>query len=145
MKELTMTAARSRMVRGEMKYAKVSRFVGEIPDEVLDSDAPTRVALSKPKDDFGLTRGYSRPLGKKPSPTAAQTYKSTVEKAKSFGTKIEKKALSYGVGDRIRHKKFGEGNVTGIVEGGRDFEITVDFDAFGTKKMFASFAKLEKI
>ena len=145
MKELTMTAARSRMVRGEMKYAKVSRFVGEIPDEVLDSDTPTRVSLPKPKDDFGLTRGYSRPTGKKPSPTAAQTYKSTVEKAKSFGTKIEKQALSYGVGDRVKHKKFGEGEVTGIIEGGRDYEITVDFDAFGTKKMFASFAKLEKI
>ena len=52
--------------------------------------------------------------------------------------------LSYEVGDRVRHMKFGEGLVTGIVEGGRDFEVTVQFDDFGTKKMFASFAKLQK-
>ena len=63
--------------------------------------------------------------------------------AKSFGVKSGEK-LSYDVGDRVRHMKFGEGLVIGIVEGGRDFEVTVQFDDFGTKKMFASFAKLQK-
>ena len=41
--------------------------------------------------------------------------------------------------------KFGEGLVTGIVEGGRDYEVTVEFDQAGAKKMFATFAKLQKI
>ena len=41
--------------------------------------------------------------------------------------------------------KFGEGLVTGIVAGGRDYEVTVSFDNVGVKKMFASFAKLQKI
>ena len=53
--------------------------------------------------------------------------------------------LDYEVGDRVKHMKFGEGLVTGIVEGGRDFEVTVQFDNVGVKKMFASFAKLQKI
>ena len=53
--------------------------------------------------------------------------------------------LDYVVGDRVRHVKFGEGTVKGIVEGGRDFEVTVDFDRVGIKKMFASFAKLVKL
>ena len=53
--------------------------------------------------------------------------------------------LDYGVGDRVRHTKFGEGTVTALVEGGRDYEVTVDFDGPGTKKMFAAFAKLQKI
>ena len=53
--------------------------------------------------------------------------------------------LSYGVGDRVRHMKFGEGTVTAITEGGRDYEVSVDFDSAGTKKMFASFAKLQKV
>ena len=48
-------------------------------------------------------------------------------------------------GDRGRHIKFGEGLVTQITEGGRDYEVTVDFDTAGTKKMFAMFAKLQKI
>ena len=54
-------------------------------------------------------------------------------------------SLDYGVGDRVSHVKFGNGTVTGIVEGGRDFEVTVAFDTAGNKKMFASFAKLKKI
>ena len=48
-------------------------------------------------------------------------------------------------GDRVSHIKFGAGKVMAIVEGGRDYEVTVDFDKAGTKKMFASFAKLKKI
>ena len=54
-------------------------------------------------------------------------------------------SLDYGVGDTVRHVKFGVGIVKEIVEGGRDYEVTVDFDKAGTKKMFAGFAKLKKI
>ena len=49
------------------------------------------------------------------------------------------------MGDRVRHMKFGEGMVTQITEGGRDFEVTVEFDTAGVKKMFAGFARLVKI
>ena len=65
------------------------------------------------------------------------------EKVSSVHT--EGGSLSYGVGDRVSHMKFGEGTVKAIVPGGRDFEVTVDFDAAGTKKMFAAFAKLKKV
>ncbi|CDD44280.1 superfamily I DNA and RNA helicases [Clostridium sp. CAG:299] len=41
--------------------------------------------------------------------------------------------------------KFGEGTVTAIADGGKDYEVTVDFDRAGVKKMFASFAKLKKV
>ena len=54
-------------------------------------------------------------------------------------------SLDYGVGDRVRHVKFGEGMVTDILDGERDYEVTVDFDKVGTKRMFASFAKLKKV
>ena len=64
--------------------------------------------------------------------------------AKSFAPpKIDK--LSYGVGDQVSHIKFGKGIVTDVVSGGRDFEVTVDFEKCGVKKMFASFAKLKKV
>ena len=53
--------------------------------------------------------------------------------------------LDYEVGDSVRHMKFGEGIVKNIVNGGRDYEVTVDFKGAGIKKMFASFAKLKKI
>ena len=53
--------------------------------------------------------------------------------------------LDYEVGDTVRHVKFGVGIVKAIVEGGKDFEVTVEFEKAGVKKMFASFAKLKKI
>ena len=53
--------------------------------------------------------------------------------------------LDYAEGDRVRHTRFGAGTVLKIVDGGRDFEVTVDFDGHGVKKMFAGFAKLQKL
>ena len=60
-------------------------------------------------------------------------------------TAASEEELGYTKGDRVRHIKFGEGTVTNIASGGRDFEVTVQFDTAGVKKMFASFAKLVKI
>ena len=54
-------------------------------------------------------------------------------------------SLDYGVGDRVSHVKFGEGTVQSVKDGAKDFEVTVDFDRSGVKKMFASFAKLQKV
>ena len=68
-----------------------------------------------------------------------------VSNQKSFASANTTGGLSYKVGDRVSHIKFGAGEVMAIVEGGRDYEVTVDFDKAGTKKMFASFAKLKKI
>ncbi len=58
---------------------------------------------------------------------------------------VVRKKLGYGVGDMVQHRKFGEGKVVKIVSGGRDYEVTVEFGQAGIKKMFAMFAKLEKI
>ena len=125
-----------RMVRGETQYHGISRFVKEIPEELLQGSTWE----PKPRDE----RMFSNPAPKKTSmkatPLAAQTYQ-----AKNFGTKIQKNSLDYGVGDRVKHIKFGEGTVVQINDGGRDFEVTVEFDTAGRKKMFASFAKLKKV
>ena len=64
--------------------------------------------------------------------------------SKGFGN-LAKQGLDYGVGDRVLHGKFGEGTVKDIVKGGRDYEVTVDFDTAGKKRMFAAFAKLKKV
>ena len=54
-------------------------------------------------------------------------------------------AIDYAEGDRVKSIKFGPGTVTSLVKGGKDYEVTVDFDRCGVRKMFASFAKLKKI
>src|SRR5699024_1304239 len=53
--------------------------------------------------------------------------------------------LTYKPGDRVSHVKFGEGTVLDIKEGGRDYEVTVEFESAGVRKMFAMFAKLKKV
>ena len=53
--------------------------------------------------------------------------------------------LGYGTGDRVRHIKYGDGTVLNVVQDTRDYKVTVDFDAYGNKIMYAAFAKLKKI
>ena len=55
------------------------------------------------------------------------------------------KKPDYQVGDRVRHIKYGEGTVTALEEGARDYQVTVQFERAGQKVMYALFAKLEKI
>ena len=63
----------------------------------------------------------------------------------SKGTGTKQASLEYGVGDRVRHIKYGEGSVLRIVDGPRDYQVTVNFDGAGQKIMYAAFAKLKKI
>ena len=128
---LTMTCARRRMVRGETQYNKVSRFMREVPVYLLASAR----SIEKEKKEIPKEPTYFQ---------ARQMFKTQAfAPAKSFGVKAGEK-LNYDVGDRVRHMKFGEGIVVAMVEGGRDYEVTVQFDKVGVKKMFASFAKLQK-
>ena len=206
-KELTLTAARQRMVNGETRFAKVSRFIEEIPPQLLDEEEqPTvfgraagmsrggrgfedsgtsgwttgsfgvsgagdgdRVRIGGmsgkhplSENDAAWERGAARMSGwggvngsgSAGSSRTLDPYKSAYSSssrpaspAPSFGkafTVQKADHLSYGEGDRVRHLKFGEGTVQKIADGGKDFEVTVNFDRVGVKKMFASFAKLVK-
>lgn len=131
---LALLGAKSRMVRGETQYNKISRFVKEIPQNLLEQAGAKSAAANRlrpEKEHRKEAFAWRNP--------PARTY----APPKNFGT-AQKEPLSYQVGDRVIHAKFGGGVVTQIVEGGRDYEVTVDFDAAGTKKMFAAFAKLQK-
>ncbi len=134
-KELTLTCARRRMIRGETQYNKMSRFLKEIPMHLLSTGA---VFEKEPEEPVKMT-----PYRQAQQTFRAKSYLQT-KPVQQFGNP-KGDGPGYGVGDRVRHMKFGEGTVTGITEGGRDYEVTVDFDGPGTKKMFAAFAKLQKI
>ncbi len=140
-KELTLTSAKRRMIRGETQYNKISRFVKEIPAELLSTGA---YPLEQPTEKLPENPYFQAKKAFHAKPFA-QSYSSFGQKPRQqFGTENGKK-LSYEVGDRVHHIKFGDGTVTDITAGGRDFEVTVDFDRAGTKKMFAAFAKLKKL
>ena len=161
-KNLTITSARVRMVRGQTQYGKVSRFVREIPPELLSGKIYEPKTKEEPieQSTFQKARkafrtvpsyggsGYGKEVGEGYGSTfhsskATKPVYTKVENQRDFGSVGG--ALSYQVGDRVRHIKFGDGEVMAIVSGGRDYEVTVDFDKAGTTKMFASFAKLKKI
>lgn len=159
--ELTLTSARRRMVHGETQYNPMSRFVKEIPRELLDTgnkkftqetEMPAQQnTYARAREAFraqafagafgGMTpvknQGEGKPLTG--SQALASLQKGSQLAAGGNGP------LGYEVGDRVRHVKFGEGTVTDIKEGGRDHEVTIEFDSVGTRKMFAKFAKLVKV
>ena len=161
-KNLTITSARVRMVRGQTQYGKVSRFVREIPPELLSGEIYEPKTKEEPIEQSAFQKarkafrtvpsyggnGYGKEVGEGYGSTfqsskATKPVYTKVENQRDFGSAGG--ALSYQVGDRVRHIKFGDGEVMAIVSGGRDYEVTVDFDKAGTKKMFASFAKLKKV
>ena len=152
---LVLSMAKQRMVRGEMMLCKQSRFISEIPPQLLSESGQ---GIRKPvafSDDKGIKAAeaamrealpWNRPAAKKnsavwnkPAVSMADIQKGAPKVAASLDE------LGYAVGDRVKHVKFGDGTVQNIVSGGRDFEVTVQFDSAGVKKMFASFAKLVKI
>ncbi len=136
--ELTLSSAKQRMVRGEVQWNSASRFLREIPAELMDTEqfmfgvertAPVKNAVNQAKQVF-----RQAPFGRD----------AALKERKQFSVSKEK-GLDYGIGDRVKHVKFGNGTVLEITEGGRDFEVTVEFDHAGVKKMFASFARLQKV
>ncbi len=132
MKDLTLTCAQQRMIRGETQYNKVSRFIKEIPRELVELG---REFQEKKPMDIPMPTSFRQ---------MKQAFKQPAFVPKQFEV-IKAEGLDYTVGDTVKHIKFGTGVVTAIVEGGRDYEVTVNFDKVGIKKMFASFAKLKKI
>lgn len=181
-KELVLTAARQRMINGETRWSKPSRFINEIPSDLLDTDKLQPVFGKSKQDDpgdFGLPwdqgsksgvsrfgMGYNAYASKTTSPSgnSGAGYKNAKnsgtggfgssmqslepKKKPGFGKTftVQKAAsLAYKEGDRVKHAKFGEGTVKEIVDGARDYEVTVEFDKGGQKKMLAGFAKLECI
>ncbi len=134
---LSISCARMRMIRGETQYNKVSRFVKEIPRELLAGTIQKEKMPDIPKPSMMAKNVFSA------KPMALR--RTGVPEARNFGNSAMKKSLDYAVGDTVSHLKFGTGVVKQIIDGGRDYEVTVDFSGVGVKKMFASFAKLKKL
>lgn len=159
--ELTLTSARRRMVHGETQYNPMSRFVKEIPRELLDTGnkkftqetemLAQQNTYARAREAFraqafagalgGMTPAKNQGVGK---PLTGSQALASLQKGSQLAAGGNG-PLGYEVGDRVRHVKFGEGTVTDIKEGGRDHEVTIEFDSVGTRKMFAKFAKLVKV
>ncbi len=171
--DLTITYARMRMIRGETQYNPVSRFVREIPSNLMDNTIPGTKRASEVYDRLGLDlpgslggfggagfggnadAGVGRPKAVVRPKRTAGADKPYI--ARGIGdlnqiAGIQKGLqagapadLDYGEGDRVRHVKYGDGTVKNIVKEPRDYKVTVEFDGAGQKIMYASFAKLKRV
>ena len=131
---LSLSAAKHRMLRGEISYNKPSRFIYEIPRYLMKFNMAEKDFTSSYKANN--TPEYHLPQ---------KDYKPfvTPESKQFAGNNMG--SLDYGIGDNVKHIKFGTGTVTDIIMGGKDYEVTVDFPEYGTKKLLSSFAKLTKV
>ena len=158
-KELTLSSAKSRMQHGEMQYNALSRFVKEIPVELMDNRPPkTREVVPsvsnisyKPMSNtlYSSANPYRNSFSNKSSDTNVikdgLSALNSMGVTKGISTAAPGTKPDYDISDRVKHVKYGEGTVTDIEPGSRDFKVTVDFDDVGTKIMYAAFAKLQKI
>ncbi len=124
--ELTILHAKQRLLYGRTAANPASRFLSEIPEELLDRPAKrerTVSTYSVGANDFSFSTTHAQRGAKKP---AAPTQ-------------------SFGAGERVRHNIFGEGTILTVQKIGSDTLLEVAFDTKGTKKLMANYAKLEKL
>ncbi|MDO5154767.1 MAG: UvrD-helicase domain-containing protein [Eubacteriales bacterium] len=144
MEKLYLSASRQRMMHGTTNFNPISRFVKEIPEELIDMNGNGSLAMRRQKEASlaakNTLEGLSASVKNKP-----YSFGSGAKPAFGKEFKVERLSIDYGIGDTVRHIKFGTGVVTELVSGGKDYEVTVEFENVGVKRMFASFAKLKKI
>ncbi|MCM1058200.1 MAG: UvrD-helicase domain-containing protein [Firmicutes bacterium] len=173
MNDLTMTCARTRMIRGETQYNPVSRFVREIPQELMESGQAEAVRSRENRESRRNKEKLAELIGLEKTESAGKSFNDarprailrprvTAKADKPFiareigslnrlagisrGAPVSAEtAPDYGIGDRVSHVKYGEGTVLNLVKEPRDYKVTVDFDRAGQKIMYASFAKLKRI
>ena len=165
---LYLTCAKHRTIFGSTSYNQISRFVKEIPDELLEGYSEVVESKSSNENQF-RDLGYRWSYG---SGQSVKTYKMDEDDkkavAKVFGSQNEKPAYQfrtaesflnsikqnnqpgggvdiskYQVGQRVYHKKFGEGTITKLEKEGNDIKVDLEFDKVGHKRLMAKFAGLE--
>lgn len=133
--KLYITKAKSRMLMGHTSYNKVSRFVNEIPPELLN--------YTGEKKTFASTNGFSASsshisIGAGSKFTPNKSFNTFTKPAIKSGTVYKK-------GDCVFHKVFGKGMIMKTEKMGNDTMLEVAFDKAGTKTLMANFSKMEKI
>lgn len=141
MKKLTLTSANQRMRNGEMNFNRPSRFINEIPRHLVKQTYGAVLKLeteSKPTE-FSRTKASLYTKNRK-NPFANNPYIQ-----KGMGSASPAGAPDYQVGDRVSHTKFGQGIVRSLTKLTNDYEVVIEFDGFGQRKLRSSFAKLTKL
>ena len=141
MRQLTLTHAWSRLLYGSRQYNPPSRFLKEIPDELLQTVDGSRVVRS---------RYYSRSRRERNLDRRSANRDEIVQRALDAGRRPAPSVsgadrLGLKVGDDVRHAQWGEGVILNIEGAGDDAQASVRFPTVGEKQLLLSWAPLEKI
>ena len=165
---LFLTCSKQRTVFGSTSYNPTSRFLQEIPEELLEGYKEAFGEPDNNKSQMFKDSKYTWTYGSKDSgniktykinekePVMAASNKNTgfaFRTAESFLNNLGKKASSnnkvdlskYEAGVRVFHKKFGEGTINMVEPEGEDLKVDINFDKAGHKRLMAKFANLEVI
>lgn len=139
-KNLIVTHVRERMINGRTTSNELSRFIGEIPEELKDVSEDVM-------NTNELRQRMPRPPKVKPVNHFVEETKKPVTTMATIAKKVAADAPSdvLATGDRVKHMTFGEGTVLSAKKMGSDTLYEIAFDGAGTKKLMATYAKLKKI
>ena len=130
-KRLFLSRAQTRTLFGSTKYNPPSRFLDEIPPELIS--AKEEKLKASPSFDFSSSTSSGQGFGK-----SAFLDKKPEKKPESGG-------VSSKAGDKVKHRKFGVGTVVSAQSMGADFLLIIDFPGEGQKKLLAAYAPIEKV
>ena len=156
---LYLTCSRQRTMFGSTSCNPVSRFVKEIPENMLeganeiDSEPENKFKDSNYEWSYGKSGNNGKVVSYKVDiPSSKPEPSFAFKSAESFLAKLNNKAQGndtdlskYKEGQRIYHKRFGEGNISKIEPEGDDLKLDIQFDKVGHKRLMAKFANLEII
>lgn len=145
--KLYITSAKSRLMHGQTQYNMVSRFLAEIPTDLMESN---QMSGGMTIDSIGIRKHTSShdPLGMGGATTMPgnKPFGTMTKKANSYTMpKPKNVTLDYQENDFVKHPKYGIGQVKSIQAGGADYQVEVNFPSHGVKKLMASFAGLKKM
>lgn len=144
-KRLFLSAAKSRMLFGQTKFNLPSRFIEEIPNDLIDRTEESPAGRQQswhenavPQGRSGASRSFGYDHGRSLFETNAQ---------RAVKPPADEPSFNYVSGDRVKHRKFGTGTVISAQNMGKDCLVIVEFDdlEIGTKKMMAAYANFTKL
>nr|WP_300127072.1 UvrD-helicase domain-containing protein [uncultured Butyricicoccus sp.] len=126
--QLYLTCSERRLMYGQTRYARPSRFLQEIPAELMDSNLTERTRQTEAERAQQRRRAHS---------TVNPSYRST--SALLSSTSVSPTPV-FACGDRVQHKAFGAGMITSVKSMGNDQLLEIAFDEKGTKRLMAKSA-----
>jgi DNA helicase-2/ATP-dependent DNA helicase PcrA len=135
MRQLYLSFAEQRRLHGTDSYGQPSRFITEIPEDLVEEVRP-RIQLGRP---FARPAGHSHARDTHAAP--AYTHSQVGRRAVA----VEPVAPGMRLGARVRHGKFGEGTVLNVEGQGPQARVQVNFERQGTKWLMLAYANLEAV